>query len=194
MATLAARVAALAAAIRDKLNTITPMLVPPGGDTGQVLAKTSGADHALAWADAGGGWQEIASVTPGAVNAVDFTSIPQIFSDLQITYDGMSHNSGSSQTFTIAVSNGVTFSGSVNISGSFAASALFRGSTDILNYRGDAGSLRTGMADISSSSPAAGTGSNSSPAWYCSGGIKGLRIGISGGATFDAGSIRLQGR
>lgn len=49
MATLAARVTALAGAVRDKLNTMTPRLLPSGGSTGQILAKSSGTDYATAW-------------------------------------------------------------------------------------------------------------------------------------------------
>lgn len=49
MATLAARITALAGAIRDKLNLMTPRLVPAGGTTGQVLAKASATDYALSW-------------------------------------------------------------------------------------------------------------------------------------------------
>lgn len=49
MATLASRINSLAAAIRDKINLMTPKLVPAGGTSGQLLAKSSSADHALAW-------------------------------------------------------------------------------------------------------------------------------------------------
>ncbi|AXQ69708.1 hypothetical protein HOU03_gp126 [Caulobacter phage CcrSC] len=48
--TLAARISALAGAIRDKLNTMTPRLLPAGGGAGQVLTKTTSADYAAAWA------------------------------------------------------------------------------------------------------------------------------------------------
>ena len=47
---LASRVNDLAIAIRDKLNTMTPRLLPAGGAAGQVLAKSSGADYASSWA------------------------------------------------------------------------------------------------------------------------------------------------
>lgn len=49
MATMAARVTALAAAIRDKINLMVPRLVPAGGATGQVLRKAGAADYALSW-------------------------------------------------------------------------------------------------------------------------------------------------
>lgn len=49
------QVSALAGAIRDKLNTITPRLIPAGGTTGQVLSKSGSADYAFGWADSVGG-------------------------------------------------------------------------------------------------------------------------------------------
>ncbi len=55
MATLAARVTALAAAVRDKLNTITPRLIPPGGAIGHVITKTGAGDYAAGWQAAAGG-------------------------------------------------------------------------------------------------------------------------------------------
>ncbi|UTU08865.1 hypothetical protein CcrJ4_gp114 [Caulobacter phage J4] len=48
--TLAARISALAGAVRDKLNTMTPRLLPAGGSVGQVLTKTAGTDYAAGWA------------------------------------------------------------------------------------------------------------------------------------------------
>jgi type II secretory pathway component PulM len=45
----------LAAAVRDKLNQMTPKLVPSGGTTGQALVKTSATNHDLSWATLGGG-------------------------------------------------------------------------------------------------------------------------------------------
>lgn len=49
------QVSALAGAIRDKLNTITPRLIPAGGTTGQVLSKSDSADYAFGWTDSLGG-------------------------------------------------------------------------------------------------------------------------------------------
>lgn len=49
MATLTQRIADLAGAVRDKLNTMAPKLVPPGGTTGQVLTKTSAVSNAVSW-------------------------------------------------------------------------------------------------------------------------------------------------
>ena len=54
---LVSRVSAGFAAVRDKINLMTPRLLPAGGSSGQVLAKTSASDYATAWTTpaAGGG-------------------------------------------------------------------------------------------------------------------------------------------
>jgi hypothetical protein len=51
----ASRVNDLAGAIRDKINLMVPRLLPSGGTSGQVLAKTSAADYAAGWVDAASG-------------------------------------------------------------------------------------------------------------------------------------------
>lgn len=66
MATLEARLSALAGAIRDKINLMMPRLVPSGGLINQVLAKSSASDYAMAWVNAGAGsdawaWLKLAS-------------------------------------------------------------------------------------------------------------------------------------
>lgn len=55
------RINALAAAVRDKLNAMTPRLLPSGGGTGQVLTKISATDNDATWqtpASGGGGSTE----------------------------------------------------------------------------------------------------------------------------------------
>ena len=55
--TLVSRIGELAAAVRDKLNTMTPRLMPAGGTTGQVLTKDTATDYDVSWQTpaAGGG-------------------------------------------------------------------------------------------------------------------------------------------
>lgn len=52
---LASQVSALAGAIRDKLNTMTPRLLPSGGTTGQVLSKINGTAYNVQWTTASSG-------------------------------------------------------------------------------------------------------------------------------------------
>lgn len=49
MATLAARISDLAAAIRDKINLMVPRLLPSGGTAGQFLVKNSSTNYDAAW-------------------------------------------------------------------------------------------------------------------------------------------------
>lgn len=52
---LASRLTDLATALRDKFNAINPRLLPTGGATGQVLAKSSGSDFDVTWQTPGAG-------------------------------------------------------------------------------------------------------------------------------------------
>jgi len=45
------QISSLATAIRDKLNTMVPRLLPPGGTADQMLTKTSNEDYITAWED-----------------------------------------------------------------------------------------------------------------------------------------------
>jgi hypothetical protein len=49
MATLQARLTALASAIRDKINLMVPRLMPAGGAVNQVLTRNASADYAAGW-------------------------------------------------------------------------------------------------------------------------------------------------
>lgn len=147
-----------------------------------------------AYADALLGWKDLSIVTPGAVNTVTFAPIDQTYSDLRIVFEGISHNSGANQQYTLANSaDGSTFSSGVNITATLAGSTTAYGSLEIPGYRRDGGSLVAITANLAAS-PAITSGGATSWAWRCTGGIIGLRIGITGGATFDAGVLRLQAR
>lgn len=148
-----------------------------------------------AYVDALLGWKTLAAATPGAAGAVTFAPIDQSYSDLRLVFEGASHNGGSNQQWTMAVSpDGSTFSSAANITGALAGSATLYGAVDICGYRGDAGSALVLIGSLTSSPALTGGGSSLSPAWRCTGGIQGLRIALTGGATFDGGTLRLQGR
>jgi hypothetical protein len=51
MATLAQRISDLAASVRNKINAMTPRLLPSGGGAGQFLRKRSGTIYDSEWAD-----------------------------------------------------------------------------------------------------------------------------------------------
>jgi hypothetical protein len=66
---LASQVSALAGAIRDKINTMMPRLLPAGGGTGQVLAKVNGTDYNATWVSPAAG-----SGIPARETVVSFTA------------------------------------------------------------------------------------------------------------------------
>lgn len=140
------------------------------------------------------GWKDLAIVTLTAVNSVDFAPIGQAYSDLRLVFDGVSHNSGSNQQYTLATSaDGSTFSSAANVTGTFAGSATIYGSLELPGYRLDGGAIAGATANLAASPGIAGGGALN-PVWRCTGGIHGLRIAITGGATFDGGKLRLQAR
>ena len=139
------------------------------------------------------GWTQIAHATPNGVAQVDFTSIPQTYSDLLVVFEGVSHNSGSNQSFQVAVNDGASFTSNVIIGPSVAASAVMYGSWFIPGYT-FSGGISLGMWNNHAASPAlsSGGGSNLYP-WRADGGIEALRLAVSAG-NFDAGTITLYGR
>lgn len=54
MATLEYRITALVEAIKNKFNSVSMKVVPPGGVVGQSLVKVSDADNDVAWQTAQG--------------------------------------------------------------------------------------------------------------------------------------------
>lgn len=54
---LVSEISDLAVAIRTKINSMVPRLIPAGGTTGQVLAKDTATDFDVSWQDpaSGGG-------------------------------------------------------------------------------------------------------------------------------------------
>ena len=59
---LASRITDLAVAIRDKLNLMTPRLIPSGESVGQYVQKTGASPDTFGWATpagGGGGSQEV---------------------------------------------------------------------------------------------------------------------------------------
>ncbi|MFN3553446.1 MAG: hypothetical protein ACK4UL_10085, partial [Novosphingobium meiothermophilum] len=148
-------------------------------------------------ANGGGGaseWTEIASVTPTGVSSVDFANLKTtVYNDLLIVFEGLSHDSGSNTTFSIAISaNGSTFGNAYVITNSVAATAVLHGGRIIPNFRANAGLSASGPTTINDLGQAASLAAANS-AWRCNGGIDAIRI-ATGAGNFDAGTIRLLGR
>ena len=77
---LASQVTALAGAIRDKINTIVPRLLPSGGTTGQVLSKSSNSDYETLWItpSVGGGSTEITGPALAGRTTADLGAVSEI--------------------------------------------------------------------------------------------------------------------
>lgn len=137
-------------------------------------------------------WTEIASATPSGVNTVDFTGIPQTFTDLVVVSDGLTHNNGGNTQLTLGVSDGSTFSAQALINAGFSAGSAMSGEAYIHGYRRNLGGVLTANG-AAGKSPSAVSGGTSNPMWRCTGGIKGLRVRVAAG-NFTAGTIKLYGR
>ena len=136
-------------------------------------------------------WTEIASATPSGVNKVDFTGIPQTFTDLMVVIDGAQHSHTANNILNIGVSNGSTFSAVSALYSAFSVSGVLYGKSVIKDYRMDIGGV-IGQHGVMGSSPAI-AGTVIGPAYRCTGGVKGLRLTVKS-ANFTAGTIKLYGR
>ena len=83
----------------------------------KVVTKKGTAAATKAYADGLLGWKDLALVTPGSINAVDFDPLSQAYGDLRLVFEGLSHNGGSSQQLTLAVKDAAGFSAAVNVIG-----------------------------------------------------------------------------
>lgn len=141
------------------------------------------------------GWTQIAQATPNAVAQVDFTSIPQTYSDLRLEVN-IQHNSGSAQTVRLDLHDGTNWAGAVDINAVPAPAATdMTGGVFIPGYTGNSGVLCSSVEAIGTS-PALGDANNGNffyiTPWHISGGIDGIRIAASGGNI--TGTITLFGR
>lgn len=141
-----------------------------------------------------GPWTQIGVATPTGVNQVDFTGIPATYNDLLLVCEGVSHNSGSSQTLQFAIGKNGVFASVINIEAAVAGTSVLYGAVHVPGYLQRGGIAKAGFhasgsdPGISiSSAPAIGWRSNSSV------GIDRVRLGWSAG-NFDAGTVRLLAR
>lgn len=135
----------------------------------------------------------------GAVTNIDFTGIPQDGGGLFLEVIGLQHNSGSNQQLTAAIeTDGVPTWGSPT--GGLTAQAnntnLFYGGVLISNYAGDASQWKGAVhatTPLSNRRVSTLTGTNSvgDLAAYHPGGLKGIRLQLSGSASTTAGKVKL---
>lgn len=138
-------------------------------------------------------WSTIATATTTSGTTATFSNIPQIYDDLLLVFLGVSHNSGSNQTFRIELSDdGSNWTTATTVSASVAASATMYGGVFIPGYRQAAGVVLPGVSNLASDRTA-DEATITHPRWRIAAGIAHIRISPAGGS-FDAGSIVLKGR
>lgn len=174
-------------------NTLTRTTVVASSNGGAAVSFSAGTKRvAISLLARSFQWTEIASATPSGVNTVDFTGIPQTFTDLVVVSDGLTHNNGGNTQLTLGVSDGSTFSAQASINAGFSAGSAMSGEAYIHGYRRNLGGVLTANG-AAKTSPSAVSGGTSNPMWRCTGGIKGLRVRVAAG-NFTAGTIKLYGR
>ncbi|MEO5586124.1 MAG: hypothetical protein ABIQ81_00365 [Novosphingobium sp.] len=143
----------------------------------------------------GSGWVQVGSTVNTASGATaSFSAIPAIYSDLMLVFEGVSHNNGSSTSFTLELSdnNGTNWTTAVALtSGAIANTETLYGRIDASGYRFPAGAIGTYLTNLTADRTM-NVAARALP-WRIAGGIDAIRIGVSAGA-FDAGTIKLFAR
>ncbi|MGA0604853.1 hypothetical protein ACO2Q0_02545 [Phenylobacterium sp. VNQ135] len=141
------------------------------------------------------GWIQIASqAAPGGTSAIDFTSIPQGYSDLLVVIEGASTASGISDVKLSVGRSSFSTAQAISPSPS-GASGAFYGSVLIPHYREDAGSVLGGAGVHASDNSLILPGSFTplGATWRVASGIERVRISVASD-TFDAGTFTLYAR
>lgn len=173
-------------------NTLTRTTVIASSNGGDAVNFSAGTKRvAISLLARSFQWTEIASATPSGVNTVDFTGIPQTFTDLMIVIDGAQHDNAGTNILNIGVSDGSKFSWVATLYNAFSINGVLYGKTVIKDYRRDIGGV-IGQHGVMGSSPTI-AGAVIGPAYRCTGGVKGLRLTVTK-ANFTAGTIKLYGR
>ena len=160
-------------------------------------AATKAYVDAQAGGGGGTGWVQIgpALATATGTNAA-FTAIPATYSDLLLALEGLRHDSGSNQAFTLELSpDGSAWTLPFPLTAApISAAATMYGSLYIPRYRGAAGFIASWISDIAADNA---TGPNavsgSGRPWRVSAGLQALRLSVTGGA-FAGGALKLFGR
>lgn len=100
---LSSRISDLVVAIREKLNTMTPRLLPQGGTSGQALVKASGVDFDVEWADFGG-WPPVAFVGTGTTQEIVLPETCTV-ADVMVFVEGVYQHTGFSIVENVLTTN-----------------------------------------------------------------------------------------
>jgi hypothetical protein len=137
-------------------------------------------------------WTELASVTPttGGTTAVQFTSIPAVYQDLYVLFEGVSlSTTGAVNVFTATQAAPSTFSNQASL-GSFTGSLVYYGALYIPNFTRDYGLAL--FEAVSGLSPTMTAGLDTRMARRTTGGLGGLQF--SPAQNWASGTIRLMAR
>lgn len=143
----------------------------------------------------GAGWTQIGpAVNTTSGSSVSFTSIPAIYSDLMLVFEGISHNNGTAIAFTIELSDdGTNWTASATLSATaFTAAEAAYGHSVAAGYRKAAGTVLNSLAPLSADRTAVASNPRGT-VWRMAAGIAAIRIGVAAGA-FDGGAIKLFAR
>ena len=131
------------------------------------------------------GWGLHSTTTlSGSITSVSFTVTGQKFSDAQLVIKGLSHNGGSSTTFSLTGAGGNT--SAVEI---IADKTTLYGSIEILNYAADAGQASARARNLSSNATLAAA-TTAMVAWRMTSGITAFRLHADIGS-FTAGTAEV---
>lgn len=166
-------------------NTLAKLGV---GSTGQVLTVAAGVPS---WAaPAGGGLTLIDTIATTSGATQSLTGIPA-YQGLVVVWNAVSHNSGSAQTYRIAVSsnNGASYGTPMNVSAPVSGAAVFVHGASYLFMTDLTGTkISTGVVGVSGSALSTVLGTDAA----VTGVIDAIQISPSAGS-FDSGEVKIFG-
>jgi hypothetical protein len=140
------------------------------------------------------GWNLIAQTTTTGAGPWDFLNIPQSFQDLlldvSVVHSGTSHQP---QLFGSPDAGGATWSNGIGLD-STRTNATWRGAVQINRYKGDRMPLIGGVGATATASPVIISNGGVNHTLICTGGLKALRFGLTGGSLTAITALALYGR
>lgn len=138
----------------------------------------------------GRGWTQLgAALATTSGTSASFTSIPSIWTDLLVVFEGVSISTPANVQIEVS-DDGVNWSSPHAFLAPAAADTLY-GALQILGYRKPAGMWTFGIANLASDRSVGSGGA--ARAWRVAAGISAVRFSVVSGS-FDAGTLTLFGR
>lgn len=143
-------------------------------------------------------WTLLGTATTTSGSSHDFTSIPEVYDDLLLVFEGVSITAATNMKLGLSA-NGSTYSVGVTIRALADAAHVMYGSVLIPAYNLGGGGVFAAVASGSTGSwdtpngPALIAATSAEHGWLVSAGVQAIRITCDTG-TFDAGTIKLYAR